>query len=61
MTHMTPGGDSPVSPERTKCAEGTDKRTKVEHHAALRMGSGIALSGRNPSVFSDTFRVAPQM
>ncbi len=48
-------------PERTKCAESTDKRTKVEHHAALRRSSGIALSGRNPSLFSDAFRVAPQI
>jgi len=44
--------------ERTKRTESTDKQTKVEHQAALRRGSGIALRGRNPSVFSDAFRAA---
>ncbi len=47
-------------PERTKRPESTDKRTKPEHQAALRMGSGVALSGRNPSVFSDIPCAAPQ-
>ncbi len=48
-------------PERTKRAESSVKRTKMEHQAALRRGSGIALSGRNPSVFSDALRVALQI
>ncbi len=52
---------SSTRPERTKRAESTVKRTKVEHQAALRRGSGIALSGRNPSVFSDALRVALQI
>ncbi len=34
--------------------------TFQEHHAALRIGSGVARSGRNPLWFSDTFARAPQ-
>ncbi len=50
----------PERPERTKRPNLTDKRTNTERHAALRMSSGVARSGLNPTVFSDTSCWVPQ-
>jgi hypothetical protein len=56
-SHVAAAGGEVVAewPELTKRASGTHKQTYRERQAALRMGSGIARSGRNPSVFSDIF------